>query len=156
ILLASRPLKYLDAVELEKLLLYCKIASFPSGETFLYQGKKNDGMYIIISGNAHVSVKVLGKKIIELANLEQGNFIGEVALIQKELSTASVRANGPLECLIITTNYFDILSLFFPEIRYKIIKAITEEVCFRSNNLHKMITSFMSHSEMTKKSVFGK
>lgn len=154
-LLASNAFKYLDMHELDMLLHYCKIISFSPGEILFYQGKKSDGMYVIIHGQAQVTVKVLGESILSLATINEGNFIGEVSIIEKGPAAATVLANTPLECLLISTSYFETLSLFLPETHHKIIKAITEGVCERLNNLQHQITHFMSHSQMASTSIFS-
>ena len=112
-------------------------------------------MYIILKGKAVITVKILGKEAIELATLEPGDFIGEVSLIERGPCAASVVASSNLECLLITTNYFDTLSLFYPEIKYKISKAITEGVCDRINILREKVYGLMRESHMIEKSLFG-
>ncbi len=153
-LLHAKPFKYLTDTELDGLLGYCQKISFSAGNVLIRQGVKSEGMYIIIEGKALVTVRILGKDILNLAILEPGNFIGEASLIEKCPANATVIADTNLQCLLITANYFDMLSVFYPEIKYKITKAITEEICSRIKKIQHKITDMMSSSDITTRSFF--
>jgi CRP/FNR family cyclic AMP-dependent transcriptional regulator len=151
----ARPFQYLESKELGMIIAYCKIVNFEPGEALYEQGSKSQGMFLLLDGEASVTVKMLGRETINLATLQKGNFVGEVSLIDKSQSPESVIATTPLECLLITTSYFDMLSLFYPDTRYKISRAIAEGVCERITYLREEIAGLMSHSHMIEKSVFG-
>lgn len=152
-LLAAKPLCYLDLKELDRLVAYTKIVTFSSGQVLQQQGKMSEGLYIIIKGSALVSARTLGTELINLAILTPGDFIGD--LIEKKISATSVTANSQLECLLITNEYFDMLSIFFPEMKYKITKAIAETVCQRLRVMHDKILSIIKESSMTSQFTFG-
>lgn len=149
-LLTTQPFKYLNRQELDVIKSYCKNVTFKKNELLLEQGKKGNGMYIILEGSALVVAKSLGKSPITLRTLEQGNFVGEISLMQDVASQSTVIANSDVECLLISTNYFEMLYLFFPEIRYKITRAIAEEIVGRIQEAHKKIIDIMTQTDMTK------
>jgi CRP/FNR family cyclic AMP-dependent transcriptional regulator len=151
----ARPFQYLESSELGMIIAYCKIVTFAPNEALYVQGGKSEGMYIILDGEATVTMKILGREAINLATLTEGNFVGEVSLIDKSQSPAAVIAKTPLECLLISTTYFDMLSLFYPETRYKITRAILEGVCERIEYLREEIATLMSYAHMIEKSVFS-
>lgn len=155
ILLSSLPFKYLNSNELDMLMHFCKVITFDAGNVVIEQGKRSDGMYVIVEGNASVTAKVLGKDDLNIATLEKGTFIGEISLIEKGPFTASVTADNELQCLVFTTTYYEMLSTFYPDIKFKIAKAICEVVCMRLRILHKKITTLMTHCEMHKRSFFS-
>jgi CRP/FNR family cyclic AMP-dependent transcriptional regulator len=155
ILLTSQPFKYLDTNELDALVSYCKITSFAAGDVIIQQGTPCGGMYIIIYGHAIVTIKVLGQNILNLDTINQGNFIGEVSLMEIGPSSASVIAGSDMQCLYFPAVFFDMLTLAFPIIKFKITKAITEEVCNRIHQLHKSIMNTMSNSDMITRSIFN-
>lgn len=154
-LLTTRPFRYLDLQEINMVGHYCRFLQFTPGQFLLHQGKRGEGMIIIIHGAAEVSAKVLGKDRLNFALLEQGNFIGEGILFEKISCAVSVIAKDDLTCILLSTNYFDMLALFFPEIRYKISKAITEEVCTRIQLTYQRVLELMTSSRMVKQSLFG-
>jgi len=154
-LLQSHLCKYLDLNDLDLLITYSRTVTFAAGKILLEQGKQSTGTYMIIAGEALVTAKVLGAGSINLLVLDQGNFIGEISLMLQTPSTVSVAAKTQLECLFISSAYFDMLTLFFPAAKFKISKAITEDVCLRLKNISKKITAFMAHAQMSSKSLFG-
>lgn len=148
-LLTIQPFKYLELHELDMLISYSKIVSFTTNQHILKQGKPTEGMYIILKGKALVSARVLGKGAINLATINQGNFVGEISAIEKVICTASVVALENVNCLLVTCTYFDMLTTFFPKVRYKIMRGITAAVCGRLQDAHKAIDQIMKKSDIS-------
>lgn len=144
-LLKSGPFKYLDTQELDMIKKYSRVIQYPAGAVMAMQGKSSDGLYIILYGSAFMSAKMLGKKVTQIATLESGDFFGEISLIEKASATATVIARSQVKCLQLTTSYFAVLSLFFPGIRYKILKAITEMIILRIKYLHRDIVKIVQN-----------
>jgi len=155
ILLTTQLCQYLDPFELDLFLEHSKVVSFERGDIIVAQGKIVDGMYIIIEGQAAVTARILGEGMTSLATLKQGDLLGEVSLIEKGSSATSVIADTAMSCLFILAKYFDLLTLFYPETKYKINKAIMEKVSARLKNIHKKITHVMNETDMITRSVFG-
>lgn len=145
----------LDDDELELLINYNKFVTFLPGDIILQQGKIEAGMYIIINGAALVTAKILGEGGTYIATVSSGNFVGEISLIEESPCATSVIASSTVDCLLITHTYFEVIALIFPETKYKMMKAIVREVTNRIKDIHKKITSFISHSDMSTRSVFG-
>ena len=61
------------------------------GETIIQQGETGDCMYVVQSGSVEVVQKVTGGEQ-RLAILETGDFFGEMALFEREVRSATVRA----------------------------------------------------------------
>jgi len=61
------------------------------GETIVQQGESGDCMYVVQSGQVEVVQKVDDGEQ-RLAVLETGNFFGEMALFEREVRSATVRA----------------------------------------------------------------
>ena len=90
-----------ETMELIRLLEYCK---FDKGENMVSCGADaEDGMYIIINGNATVlsqNNKVIGK-------MHSGGFVGEMALISGKKRSATVRADDELQAVRISRPLFN-------------------------------------------------
>ncbi len=147
--------EYLDPNELDILLTYSKIVSFNTGDIILQQGKKSDGLYLIINGIAVVTAKILGEGATTLVTLHHGNFVGVMSTIGKWPNATSIIASSEVRCLQITEIYFEMLSLFFPETKYKLTKALNKELFHRIINIHNKITNFMLKADMATHSLFG-
>jgi CRP-like cAMP-binding protein len=69
---------------------------FPEGQRILRRGLSGSGLYLVLDGEATVSVDGA-----ELARLGRGEFFGEVSALLGEPPTADVTAVTPLRCLVI-------------------------------------------------------
>lgn len=147
--------EYLDPHELDILLTYSKIVSFNTGDIILQQGKKSEGLYLIIHGIAVVTAKILGEGVTTLVTLHHGNFVGVMSTVGKWPNATSIIASSDVQCLHITNIYFEMLSLFFPETKFKLTKALTKEILHRLIKIHDKITTFMSQADMVTHSMFG-
>jgi CRP-like cAMP-binding protein len=70
--------------------------SYPPGEVIVKQGEKAIGLYIIVDGK--VDVEKSGKTV---ATLGPGQFFGEMALLDEEPRTATVRAATRCRCVVV-------------------------------------------------------
>lgn len=146
----SQPLKYLDLAEQDIILKHSKIISSSTGNTIVHQGKISQGMHIILSGEARVILSTLEKKPLKLATLKSGDFFGEIGLIQRIPATATVIANKKTESLFFANKNFDALCVYYPEIQFKMTKAILETICLRLEILHNKIKALLRHNKSSK------
>lgn len=78
--------------------------NYADGETIVnYGASADDGMYIIVSGQADVYSNE-GEIINQL---QQGDIIGEMALINDDVRKATVKAKGQVVCANITKDLFE-------------------------------------------------
>ena len=69
-----------------------------AGQHLFHEGDESDALYILKSGELQV-YKTQGGKAVELAVINQQQMIGEMALIDHSLRTASIRAVIPSQVL---------------------------------------------------------
>jgi len=70
--------------------------TYKDGEYIFHENEPGVGMYIIESGQVHIT---LGKENKLLAILSKGDFFGEMALLLESPRTATAVASGPLKML---------------------------------------------------------
>ena len=70
--------------------------SYRAGDVIVKQGEKSFGLFIIVDGKADVEKS--GKTV---ATLGQGQFFGEMALLDEEPRTATVKAATPCRCIVV-------------------------------------------------------
>lgn len=73
---------------------------YKEGEVIVRQGEKDDCMYEILEGKVEV-LQVKEGKEVRLAVLDKGDFFGEMAIFEKEVRSATVRAMGEVRALTI-------------------------------------------------------
>lgn len=146
---------YLDQQELAMLSMYSTIINFATDEIILKQGKRAEGIYIIIEGTVTVTAKILGESITQLGVLGAGNFLGEISFIGDVPCATSVTANKNVQCLFLTRIYIEVLAVYFPQTKYKLFNAISIQVCERLRTMHEKIINAISNSTMVAKSLFS-
>jgi len=102
--------KALSFKELAKVLEIIKIKSFAEKTLIIHEGDMGDEMYIILLGSVDV---MISNKTIK--TIPKGAYFGEMALVDKEIRSASILAREPTKTLVIQRD--DLLSLFKRENR---------------------------------------
>ncbi|MCL9683633.1 Crp/Fnr family transcriptional regulator [Legionella maioricensis] len=147
---------YLDLAELGLLLKHSKISSSMRGEVLLHQGEKIDAVYLILKGQVLVAAKIMCQGITNLEILQPGSFLSPIGFIGSGPCPTSFKAQSPVLYLTIPNSYFELLAVDSPETKYKIFRVIAGQICSRLKILHDRVTSFISNSNMTSLSFFGK
>lgn len=129
-LLRSVPLfAELDEAELSRIASVAVPRSFPEGTRVFHEGDHSDACYVVKSGTFRVTREHPDGRAITLATLETGDIVGELAMLDGEVRSASVETlGGEGELLALPAN--DMLSLLErnPEITVKIAAALTRRL----------------------------
>ncbi|MBI5086299.1 MAG: cyclic nucleotide-binding domain-containing protein [Acidobacteria bacterium] len=78
---------------------------FHDGDVIIRQGEAGDCMYVIQSGRVAV-VREEGGQDVPLTELAEGDFFGEMALFEKDVRSATVRAIGDVRILTVDKKIF--------------------------------------------------
>lgn len=101
---------------------------FKRGEAIVEGGKKANALYIILNGCAHVvATDSRGREAI-LANLKQGDYVGEMSLIDNQPHSATVRAEVQTDVLVLGRTQF---ARILPEnaaMTYAIMKVLVQRL----------------------------
>ena len=92
-----------DADELAAVAALCREAEFPAGATVLEEGSVNRGLHVIRAGKLHVSRSV-GDGEVVLTDLVEGQFFGELSILDDGLASATLRAIVDTTTLTISVN----------------------------------------------------
>lgn len=129
-LLRSVPLfAELDEIELSRIASVAVPRSFPEGVRVFHEGDKSDACYVVKSGTFRVTREHPDGRAITLATLETGDIVGELAMLDGEVRSASVETLGG-EGELLALPATDMLSLLErnPEITVKIAGALTRRL----------------------------
>jgi CRP-like cAMP-binding protein len=105
-----------DLVELSRLTEDLEV---PSGKVLCKEGETGREFFVIIDGTVEVEAK--GKR---LATLGAGDFVGEIALLEKVPRMATVTATTPLRILVLTREAFRHLVAQNPTVERKVFRAL--------------------------------
>ena len=98
----------LDESTLERLEKDVNLKSYKSGDIIFNEGDQGDSLYVIRTGFVKITKKHLDKEQI-IAYLSQGNYFGEMALLEDERRTATVSAFTNVEVLQVLKEDFNML-----------------------------------------------
>lgn len=86
---------------LESLFSGCQLVDLKAGETLFEDGEEGDSMYIIISGEL-----IISKNRTEIVRRKEGDYLGEMSLIESKPRSASIKSAVPTLLLQITREQF--------------------------------------------------
>lgn len=95
----------------------------PAGRALTRQGQSADEFFVIIDGT--VGIERDGQRIRTLRN---GDFLGEIALVDGGPRTATATSETPLRVLVLAHREFHSLLERFPSIQTAVLKALAERV----------------------------
>ena len=129
-LLRSVPLfAELDEAELERFSRVAVPRSYPEGTRVFHEGDHSDACYIVRSGTFRVTRDHPDGRAITLATLSPGDIVGELAMLDGEVRSASVETlGGKGELLALPAS--DVRSLLekHPDITVKMVAALTRRL----------------------------
>lgn len=91
----------LEFKEIAKVLSGMSHQSYKKDEAVVIEGAQGEELFVILRGSADV---IVGSKVIN--TLEDSDYFGELSLIDKNPRSATVRANGDLEVLVMHKDDF--------------------------------------------------
>ena len=108
---------------LKKLAEASTIRSFDSGEFITKQGDEGVAFYLILEGQVEVR-----RSKRSLAKLGQGQFFGELTLIDNHPRTADVVAIDKSKCLLLSSWTFHGLVKSNPDIAFAMLKEMAQRL----------------------------
>ena len=97
--------------------------SFQAGHEIVAEGKGGVGFFVILDGSARVS-----QGGDDRGTLATGDYFGEMALIDGDDRTATVRAESDMRCASMTTWNFRPFVKDHPEIGWALLTALVKRV----------------------------
>jgi CRP-like cAMP-binding protein len=83
--------------------------SVETSEVLFNQGDQSNGLFILLSGELSVSVKILDEKVVDILTINPTEYVGEFGLIDGEPRSATVSATCPSELAFFSQKSFDAL-----------------------------------------------
>lgn len=113
----------LGAREIEEIGRLADEVDVPAGRVLVRQGATAGEFFVIASGNVRIdrdgqTVRTLG----------EGDFFGEIALVDGGLRTATATSEGPSRLLVLAHREFHSLLDRFPSIQLAVLQALAQRV----------------------------
>jgi CRP-like cAMP-binding protein len=100
---------------------------FADGEIIAQQGEQGDVMFVIVSGEVRVCIETDGRET-EVARRKPGDFVGELAVVNREPRNATLIAAGDVRALCIDNKSFEGLVRERPEVSLVIIQVLSKRL----------------------------
>ena len=106
--------------------------AYRDGEIIIRQGEVGHCMYVIQEGKVEVLIESDGKEI-QVAVREQGDFIGEMAIFERDVRSATVRAVGSARVLTIDKKNFLRRISEDPSLAFRMVESMSHRIRELSN-----------------------
>ena len=114
--------------ELHHLQNLLKPLTFTRGEYIIKAGEAADHMYLLVQGEASVTVRAPTGRSKRLSTLAPGMAFGEMAVIDRSPRSADVRADTPVQCYALSLADFDRLGESNPALKTKLLENLLHNV----------------------------
>jgi CRP-like cAMP-binding protein len=99
------------------------LVEFPAGAVILTEGQEGNHMYVVMQGELSISLKNK-----HLANVSPGEIVGEMALINSDLRSATVTATTDCVLASIDQASFDALLRHVPDFALYVMNVLTDRL----------------------------
>jgi CRP-like cAMP-binding protein len=106
-----------STAELSSVAQRLDIVTFRAGELIIRTGQENNSFYIIVEGEAAVSIDDEQRGI-----LVRGSFFGEVSALLGEPATADILTRSPMRCLVVAANDLEQFLVTNPRIMFRVLQ----------------------------------
>lgn len=146
--------KELEETRLEEVASICRKKSYREGAVVIREGEPGDEMYVVMEGEVGISRRIDtelpgGKRISfekKLAVLGPGSYFGEVAVLENEVRSATVRAESAIKTLVIKKDRIQELMEKDPVLGFRVLQAMSRVLCARlrkaDTDITKLLTAF--------------
>ena len=100
---------------------------YQDGEVIVRQGEVGDCMYVVQEGKIEVVLETEGREI-RLAERGEGELIGEMAIFDREVRMATVRALGKARLLTVDEKNFLRRVHEDPSLAYRLVRTMSQRI----------------------------
>ena len=106
-------------------------SDFGAGSTIAKEGEEGSSLYLILKGGVEVR---RARRV--LSRLKQGQFFGEMSILDGQPRSADVLATESTECLVLDRSKFEELVRAHPELALGILKEVVGRLRETSKSVH--------------------
>ena len=101
---------------------------YADGEVIVRQGDTGDCMFTLQEGRLEVLSEQSGRGPVRIGIMEQGAIFGEMAIFEKEVRSATVRALGPARVLTIDKRTFLSRVQEDPSLAFNLVRMMSQRI----------------------------
>jgi CRP-like cAMP-binding protein len=131
----------LTTTELEAVAKVGSNVTFAAGVPLVSELEVGDDLFILLEGEARVTVSQGGREPRTVGQLRAGDVCGEIAVLTRELRSATVTATSPVQALRIGRAGFEALIKRHPAIATHFLRIIATRVADSAQTLEQALSS---------------
>ncbi len=132
----------LSETEIRSFLEAARVRTFNALAPVVFrQGDEGDGLYVIVSGEVDIYASDTAMRKHLLGTLRDGDFFGEMSLVESKPRTASVEAKGEARIIFLDRNAFQSLQQKDPAMLNKLFLRMMAEMSSRLRQLDHRFTT---------------
>ena len=144
-----------DAEDIEILGKICEEKKYSNGQAIFSENDAGDGMYIIKKGVVRILKENKTRRKF-IASLTDGEFFGELALIDGSPRSATVVASGDVEIVKLSTEGFEKLKNEYAKTGFKVTGVLLKFLSYRIRRTTKKAATLMKGRKKKKAAKKGK
>jgi CRP-like cAMP-binding protein len=149
----------LTTSQLESIAAICELQAYQKGQIFLHENESSDDIYAIARGTVEILLNpaIVGEKqesdteSVTLTLLRQGQVVGEVALVDQGIRSATARASQDnTQLLRIPRKQLIALCDTYPDLGYKLMKNLAADLAYKIRSTDLAIRQYhlmLSHKQ---------
>ena len=143
-------LSSLNEEELESLYSHMKEENYRKGEVLFNEGDDGEVMYIVLSGSVAISVNTRGGESLEIAEITEGNFLGEMSIFDS--SARSATCIPKCDTVVLSLNATDFYEYIGnkPRAGISIMHKMLNTLTFRLKNTGTFLSDMVTWGEQAR------
>lgn len=121
--------------DLKELSNLATVRSFPRNTIIISEGDNSDSMYVVLAGKVKVYLSDDEGKEIIINILKEGDYFGELALLDESPRSASVMTLGDCKFAVLSKHAFDECLKANPQIALQVIRGLSARLRYLTENV---------------------
>jgi glutaminase len=121
----------LDAPLVEDLRRMLEVRRYRDGDLIVHRDDPAADVFFLMRGRASVLIGLPAGGVRRLNTCTPGMIFGEMALLERRPRSADVRADGPVECWVMSQKCFEELTATHPELKVKLLESFARRLSQR-------------------------
>jgi CRP-like cAMP-binding protein len=117
----------IDPARLKLLSFTSERVSYMAGEEFIREGEIGDSAFLIMSGTCEVVIGTAAGPLT-VGTVGANQLVGEIALLHSGRRTATIRAQTPVSCLMLSKDVFFHLLREFPDFSLAVMRDLANRL----------------------------
>jgi CRP/FNR family transcriptional regulator, cyclic AMP receptor protein len=133
-----------DPAATDHLAEICEVQTARPGQVLIEEGSEGDWLYVIVKGRVRTEKHTPYGDLYTVRFLQEGNFFGEMSLLDRDIRSATVTAETECEFLVIGRDRFLAFGNRYPVAGLQVTRRVAERVSRRLRRANEDVISLFA------------